>query len=599
MKSIAAELATRSGHDFQGYFAMVLGELVDGTAETKRLGQLDRLGVDAFLLDADEESISTAIQCKGFEVVEYGDDQHRQCLSEIAKYKDKGPKVARYWLAINRPIKVRTLRDELEIRLRELVNCGKASEVELLDRSRLMKRLEELATARLSSWAENKRAELFEFYKERMEIVRHISGAPFNGGLRDPDSFLMNRLVSFFDGIAENQTGKYRNAPKFLVTSEFGFGKTTTLHVLSRQWIDTGHHLIYAPAALLGCQAFTNASGLADSLLQFIIPDDCDLSAAALLMFRGVLRDLLTRSTDWLLVIDGLDESSYAFRPNSLARLWGCIADLGIPAVLSARDELIHIRGSDFRPNERLKTGPKFERVALDDWSETLMLQFLDFFAAARGGDLPVAYQSFRQLVASGRYSEVYGDIPKRPLFLGMLAEDVWSGKEPAQNLHRLYGTYFRNKFDIDRINPAARGLQTRPSDIADRFGNDEAKEMLIRLMQEAADQMLDVSGSPGQQTAMHRDTIAEGTLRELAARFGIPFFQIEDVAMHSLLQPGGRDPRTRERLLRFAHRSFQDWFLARQYAELGRESYPGLPPLAFRFLTAMQADLAAGNVLP
>src|SRR2546423_133881 len=117
MKSIAAELATRSGHDFQGYFARVLGELVDGSAETKRLG--------------------------------------------------------------------------------------------------------ELATARLSSWAENRRAELFEFYKDRMEIVRHIGGAPFNGDSHDPDSFLMKRLVSFFEGIAENQTGKYRNAPKFLVTSEF------------------------------------------------------------------------------------------------------------------------------------------------------------------------------------------------------------------------------------------------------------------------------------------------------------------------------------------------------------------------------------------
>jgi len=58
-KSISSELATRSGHDFQGYFAVVLGELVDGSAETKRLGYLDRLGVDAFLLDGDQESIST------------------------------------------------------------------------------------------------------------------------------------------------------------------------------------------------------------------------------------------------------------------------------------------------------------------------------------------------------------------------------------------------------------------------------------------------------------------------------------------------------------------------------------------------------------
>jgi hypothetical protein len=598
-KSISSELATRSGHDFQAYFGVVLGELVDGSAETKRLGYLDRLGVDAFLLDGEQESISTIIQCKGFEVVEYGTDQHRQCKTEIAKYKSKGPKAARYWLVVNRPITNRALRDELESDLSELVQNGKVAEAELLDKPLLMKRLEELAMARLSSWAETRRAELFEFYKTRMEIVRHIDGVPFNGTSRDPAAFLMERLTSFFKGIAEHQTGKYRHAPKFLVTSEFGFGKTTTLQTLAQGWIDAGRHLIYAPAALLDGKAFTNASGLADSLLQLILPDGSDLSAAALLAFRRVLRDLLTRSKDWLLVIDGLDESSYAFQPNSLARLWGCIADLGIPAVLSARDELVEVRASDFRPNERLKTGPEFERITLDDWDDALILQFVNIFAASRGDDAPEGYRALRGLIASGRYAEVYGDIPKRPLFLGMLVEDAWLGKEPSRNLHRLYGTYFRNKFDIDRTSPAARGMQTRPSEIADRFGNDEAKEMLISVMQEAADQMLEVSGSPGARSALHRDTIAEGALQEFSARLGIAFIRIEDVAMHSLLQPSGRNQRTRERLLRFAHRSFQDWFVARQFAEQGREIYPGLPPLAFRFLTAMQKDLAAGEGLP
>jgi hypothetical protein len=599
VKSIASELAKRSGHDFQGYFAIVLGELVDGSAETKRLGYLDRLGVDAFLVDGDEDAISTAIQCKGFEVVEYGDDQHRQCRAEIAKYQAKGPKAARYWFAINRPIKDRALRAELEGDLGQLVSSGKVAEAELLDRSLLMKRLEELAMARLSSWAEARRAELFEFYRARMEIVRHIDDVPFNGGSRDPAAFLTRRLTTFFEGIAEHQTGKYRHAPKFLVTSEFGFGKTTTLQTLAQGWIDASRHLVYAPAALLDGQVFTNASGLAASLLQLILPDDSDLSAAALLMFRGVLRDLLTRSKDWLLVIDGLDENAYAFQPNSLARLWGCIADLGIPAVLSARDILVETRPSDFHRNDRLKTGPEFERITLDNWEDSLILRFVDSFAASRGGDAPEGYRLLRELIASGRYDDMYGDIPKRPLFLGMLVEDAWSGKEPERNLHRLYGAYFRHKFDIDRISPAARGMQGRPSEIADRFGNDEAKEMLIRVMQEAADHMLEVSELAGPRAAIHRDTIPEGALREFSARLGIPFVRIEDVAMHSLLQPAGRDPKTRERLLRFAHRSFQDWFVARQFAEQGREAYPGLPAPAFRFLTAMQNDLAAGNGLP
>jgi hypothetical protein len=54
-------------------------------------------------------------------------------------------------------------------------------------------------------------------------------------------------------------------------------------------------------------------------------------------------------------------------------------------------------------------------------------------------------------------------------------------------------------------------------------------------------------------------DTIVEAHLRDIATERGIAFMQIDDLAMHSLLQPAGRDMVTRQRLLRFAHRSFQD----------------------------------------
>ena len=49
-----------------------------------------------------------------------------------------------------------------------------------------------------------------------------------------------------------------------------------------------------------------------------------------------------------------------------------------------------------------------------------------------------------------------------------------------------------------------------------------------MRLMQEAADRMLDVSRPPGQQSAMHRDTIAEGALRELSGRLRLPLVKLK-----------------------------------------------------------------------
>jgi hypothetical protein len=37
------------------------------------------MGTDAFVLDVDNDTIRTVIQCKGFEVGEYGKKQHEQC----------------------------------------------------------------------------------------------------------------------------------------------------------------------------------------------------------------------------------------------------------------------------------------------------------------------------------------------------------------------------------------------------------------------------------------------------------------------------------------------------------------------------------------
>ena len=54
-------------------------------------------------------------------------------------------------------------------------------------------------------------------------------------------------------------------------------------------------------------------------------------------------------------------------------------------------------------------------------------------------------------------------------------------------------------------------------------------------------------------------DTIAEDALQAITRHHGIEFFQMEDVVLHMLLQPAGQSRVTRRRVIRFAHRSFQD----------------------------------------
>jgi hypothetical protein len=51
LKSVSrlrAELSQKSGHDFQNLFGGLLGEVLDGTTLSKKLGHFDREGIDGF-----------------------------------------------------------------------------------------------------------------------------------------------------------------------------------------------------------------------------------------------------------------------------------------------------------------------------------------------------------------------------------------------------------------------------------------------------------------------------------------------------------------------------------------------------------------------
>lgn len=198
---------------------------------------------------------------------------------------------------------------------------------------------------------------------------------------------------------------------------------------------------------------------------------------------------------------------------------------------------------------------------------------------------------------------EVYGDIPRRPLFLGMLAEDAWLSEEPARELHRLYGKYFRAKFSLDQYSVAGGGVSSRSSGIVEALGVEEAVERLILIMQDVAGAMAFPAGPATRAQAVgvvHEDTIAEDALQVIIRRHGIEFFQMEDVVLHTLLQPAGRSRVTRHRLVRFAHRSFQDWFLARKLAFDGNDGARlEASSAAARFLASMRADLSNGGDLP
>ena len=173
-------LTNSSGDDFHELFVALVGALDANIATTRRLGEYDRAGVDAFIYDSASLAIRIAVQCKGFEKREFTDGQLKQCVREIEKYAEKGLVVAEYWLVLNRDLKDPQHRREIGGALSALERSGKVIRAVLLDRARLMAKLEALAAETLARWARNSRDELIAYYRERLEAVGYIPERPHN-----------------------------------------------------------------------------------------------------------------------------------------------------------------------------------------------------------------------------------------------------------------------------------------------------------------------------------------------------------------------------------------------------------------------------------
>jgi hypothetical protein len=599
--------ARASGDEFHRMVTEVLSDLMPNIASARRLGELDRQGIDSYQYKSETFDGTLAIQCKGFEKPEFGKDQLRQCLAEIAKFAKRPEGVEAYWLVLNRPVKEAGFRSRLSAALASLRDSGKAKEAELFDLERFTSHLRSLATARLNSLANDRRSALQSFYKSSLEFVDYIPDVPF---LRGPKVSvgvvpeLLSIVTDFYRSVPNNQAGRDRAAPRILLTSSFGFGKTSALHAFAAEWTNRGNRVLYVPAGLLSAQAFTNSAGLALSLLATILPQE--LSELATIEFRTALKRDVGNSDSWVLLLDALDENARAFDHERLSALCGGLKDLGLPVIATVRDELFRLRSAEFQLQPAAKE-PFFQTLSLCDWDVPLILAFLVKYATRQGQDWPAAFRGLYDAVKNGSYEAEFGDIPKRPLFLGMLAEDAWRGDAPERHLHRLYGKYFRNKFMRDRFSGSAEGQVLRHSVIASTLGFEEARERVVGLMQGLSatmarwDVYLSATGSLKEEAIVLDDFVTEDVIERCAADSGLSWSAIEDVMLHSLLFPVGRDPRTNRRRFRFAHRSYQEWFYARYLAanaDNGGESHD-LPPSVVRFLKPMVADLASGKSLP
>jgi CHAT domain len=356
----------------------------------------------------------------------------------------------------------------------------------------------------------------------------------------------------------------------------FGFGKTTSV---ARSLLRNDVQVLYVPGSSLTQEVTTSKIFLsrclnADSLFAGCAPEDREiyermLRAAADHLFKDA-------SLPLALVIDGLDESPFLCRSAGLLHLLNNLETVRIPLVLAMRSEYWLSRVGDLRSTSGKLAAQgeprvrQIRKLELLPWRYEEILLFVQRFRSALAD--PAEQErlgALEDLVTQGRFAEIYGDIPQRPLFLRLIAESVAALGLPGKRVGR--AALFRD-WALWKIRRDLR--VARPHLV---FADEPTEEVL----ETAWEAMLWAAASMAYQETVgvldllpdcSFDRVSSATPR-LAKMEDVIALSLQSLLILSRERTGDRPSR-----VAFAHRAFQEFFLAWFLAEGGLDREWVLP---------------------
>lgn len=586
-KRLAGKLSATHGRDFEREVLPLLRVIAPTLVAPPSLGSFDRAGVDLVAWRNDGQ-LSLVVQCKGFkaEEIELGKDQIENCRHSISTFLSRGLTADTYLLVHNRFGRNDDFKREVTDALATLQQSGRVRRAELWDQSQLLKQvgaaLEQLLLRKLQEIhrAERNRKQSLDPQIESLQSVPFkISRLTFDRHRLKSAEELATSVADPAQKIVDFEAGNL-----WLLLGDAGFGKTT---VALRATTSTERIGFFFRAARLSAK-LTNTKGL---LAQCVaMPDfftDFPVEDIALLeeLSRAFMAALLTRpETPAFLVIDGLDESLALSHRAGLQWLFNSLLDVKVPVVLVSRTEFWRKKRADFETSFGLvaavKGGRQAERTAhlieLQPWNNPEIIALaLRFRAALTEPQRRDRIDELLQLVEQNRYHQVYGDIPRRPLFLSYILETVAEHGVHGIGRRELLIEWASLKIRRDVVEPMRGGGLGRVPITSEREGVDTTIELSFRVMRRAAqlmsqirEQRLELLPSCSEEEL----TNAVKALEHLTDTTGL--------VLHSLLVPVEKISVTDESRLRFAHQVHHELFLA-LHIERDRRAYNAieLPP--------------------
>jgi CHAT domain-containing protein/NB-ARC domain-containing protein len=495
-----------------------------------------------------------------------GAPQVRRIGDAIDRFLRAGIAADGYLLLHNADLRSRTFREGIDAELRRL--AGRVARAECWGRQRLLRDAfnamtdHALAAARGGALA----------FPAVVEALRSPDGEPLERvplriSLLSFDQYRLHAEEELsaavgdpVDAIGERGAGNVT-----LLLGEFGFGKTTA----AARALQRSTEILYVPGAAMSAEI----KGAKDFLSRCV--NTAGLLAGCSAVDRPVCDRVVRAAVEFLfkdptlpvaLVIDGLDESAFLSRQAGLQGLFNDLDRVAVPVVLAMRTEFWLSRKQEFamsfgiiarHSGVRRRT---VKAVELRPWGNAEALLFIQR-ARERWVDLQgnERLAQLEQLVAGGSFEKIYGDIPRRPLFLRFIVESVAEEGLPgaAVGRARLFRDWATQKILRDVGNARAAG-GARPWIVAEGEPADTVVRFAWQSMLWAAACM----------TGEHQgvlELLPDCPLASLVERIPGVERAGDALGLHlqSLLLPVRGPTAHAPPRIAFAHRAFQEFFLA------------------------------------
>ena len=572
-KKLSAELAGTAGRDFQRRVRPYLRSLFPDLVEARDLRWIDQAGIDLYVWGSGDV-FPVAVQCKGFEVREneLGRRQAQQCVASIEKLGSENVKVDRYILIHNREGRSQEFRDTVDDALQNLVSVGNAATAEQWSRHRFLREVGDALYSRAKVVISNRRAESTRSLHEQLGEPGPVALVPAELSQLELDQHGIKsestRRVALIGSSALNSEVETMT----LVLGEFGSGKTT----LTSQF--TANEA--KPVLSVNAGALSSGSQSLFSLVldpSQVFPDAEEEDSMVLAPLLSSVVGTLLREHHGLasVVVDGLDESARLAMAGGMHWFFNTLREVASPVVLTSRTEFWECRREEFSQQfgslhrSGLRHRFNVRVVKLLPWGSKEIAVLARLTAESEERPQRDRLLEFAELAESGAYGQTYGDIPQRPLFLRMILDTVKTDGIPSDRVTRyeLMRDWIIRKIRRDVLYPASLGEGRAP--IVDGATSVQTTvELAWRAMTEAAGCMTEVIERRVELTDSCRveDILADDRrLSRVVDHLG--------VTLHSLLIPA-TDARPERPRVRFAHRAFQEFFLA----ELVREERTRFP---------------------